>query len=371
MRPDSSDWYARKRPSGETSPFKSSNFSQRSQILNTAFLIFALFVSTAPAGAPSPSALAAAPVRSTQWKNGPLVHTFSIVARDAKTGEMGVAVQSHWFSVGPLVPWAEAGVGAVATQSLVEVSYGPKGLALMKAGKSAPEALKELLAADEGRDGRQVAMVDAAGRVAHWTGPKCIPAAGDARGEGFSVQANLMDNDRVWPAMKKAFESATGDLAERMLAALDAAQGAGGDIRGMQSAAILIVKGERSDASWTGKVMDLRVEDSPEPLRELRRLVRVRRAYDFADAGDAFVTAGKIEEAMKAYGKASELMPESAELLYWRAVGLWNAGKKAEALSFFKQVFARENRWAVLTPRLVPAGLLTATDEELKRILGK
>jgi uncharacterized Ntn-hydrolase superfamily protein len=323
------------------------------------------FIASVPIAPPH----ASGPARD--WKSGPLAHTFSIVARDAKTGEMGVAVQSHWFSVGPLVPWAEAGVGAVATQSLVEVSYGPKGLALMKAGKSAPDALKELLAADEGRDGRQVAMVDSQGRVAHWTGPKCIPSAGDAQGDGFSVQANLMDNDRIWPSMKKAFESATGDLADRLLAALDAAQAAGGDIRGMQSAAILVVKGDRTDTPWTGKVMDLRVEDSPEPLKELRRLVRVRRAYDFADAGDAFVTANKIPEAMAAYSKASELMPESAELLYWRAVGLWNAGKKAEAMPLFKQVFQREHRWVVLTPRLVPVGLLTATDDEVKRIVGK
>jgi uncharacterized Ntn-hydrolase superfamily protein len=164
------------------------------------------------------------------------VHTFSIVARDAATGELGVAVQSHWFSVGALVPWAEAGVGAVATQSFVDPSYGKLGLDLMRAGRSAPDALKALLAGDDGRDVRQVAMIDAQGGVAAHTGAKDIPAAGHIVGKGYSVQANLMLNDRVWPAMSRAFENAKGDLAERMMAALDAAQEAGGDARGKQSA---------------------------------------------------------------------------------------------------------------------------------------
>src|ERR1044071_1764313 len=166
------------------------------------------------------------------------VHTFSIVARDPSTGELGVAVQSHWFSVGPIVPWAEAGVGAVATQSFVDPSYGKNGLELMRAGKSAPDTLKELLAKDEGREVRQVAMIDAQGRVDAWTGKNYIQAAGHIVGKNFSVQANLMLNDKVWPAMARAFENTKGDLADRMLAALDAAQAAGGDIRGKQSAAI-------------------------------------------------------------------------------------------------------------------------------------
>src|SRR5712692_3887575 len=172
------------------------------------------------------------------------VHTFSIVARDSITGELGVAVQSHWFSVGPLVPWAEAGVGVVATQSFVDPAYGPLGLELMRAGKSAKQALEGLLASDPGEAVRQVAMVDAQGNVAAHTGKKCIPGAGHVLGEQFSVQANLMLNDKVWPAMAKAYREAKGDLAERMLAALDAAQVVGGDIRGKQSAAILIVSGK-------------------------------------------------------------------------------------------------------------------------------
>src|SRR5678815_3218408 len=172
------------------------------------------------------------------------VHTFSIVARDPATGELGVAVQSHWFSVGPIVPWAEAGLGAVATQSFVDPSYGKNGLELMRAGKSAPDTLKELLEKDEGRDVRQVAMIDAQGRVDAWTGKNDIQAAGHIVGKDYSVQANLMLNDKIWPAMSAAFENTKGDLAERMLAALDAAQAAGGDIRGKQSAALVVVTGK-------------------------------------------------------------------------------------------------------------------------------
>jgi uncharacterized Ntn-hydrolase superfamily protein len=301
--------------------------------------------------------------------DNPLIHTYSIVARDPKTGELGVAVQSHWFSVGSLVTWAEPGVGAVATQSIVEVSYGPLGLERMRSGKSAPDALKELLAADPQRDVRQVAMIDAQGRVAAWTGPSCIPEAGDVQGEQFSAQANLMASAKVWPAMKKAFESASGDLADRLLAALDAAEAAGGDIRGRQSAALLIVKGERTDAPWSGKLFDLRVEDHPWPLKELRRLVAVQRAYRFADRGDTLVAEGKVPEAMAAYSKASELLPGNLELLYWKAVGFWNAGRKEDALPVFRQVFRREPAWKTLTPRLVPIGLLKADAGELEAIL--
>ena len=232
------------------------------------------------------------------------VHTYSIVARDAATGDLGVAVQSHWFSVGSAVPWAEAGVGAVATQSFTEPSYGALGLALMKAGKSAPEALKALLAADADREVRQVAMVDAQGRSAAHTGAKCIQAAGHEVGEGFTVEANLMDQTSVWPAMAKAFKGAKGDLADRLLAALRAAQAEGGDLRGQQSAAILIVKGKPSGQPWNDRLFDLRVEDNPDPLKELGRLIQLRRAYILMDQGDGFVTAAKWAEAKAAYEAA-------------------------------------------------------------------
>lgn len=301
----------------------------------------------------------------------PRAFTYSIVARDPATGQMGVAVQSHWFSVGSVVVWAEAGVGAVATQSFVEPSYGPLGLDLMRAGKSAPQALAALLASDEGREVRQVAMVDTKGRVAAHTGSRCIPAAGNEVGDQFSVQANLMENAKVWPAMAKAYREAQGDLAERMLAALDAAQSVGGDIRGRQSAALLIVKGESSGKPWADKVFDLRVEDNPEPLKELRRLVQLQRAYNHASAGDDLVAAGKIDASLKEYAQAARLAPQVLELPYWEAVALASNGRLEESLPIFKRVFAQEPQWAELTPRLPEVGLLPADDALLKRIMAQ
>ncbi len=296
------------------------------------------------------------------------VHTYSIVARDATTGQLGVAVQSHWFSVGPVVPWAEAGVGAVATQSLVKVSYGPKGLALMREGLSPQQALEALLANDEGRDVRQVAMIDAQGRVAVHTGSKCIEAAGHYVGDNFSVQANLMLNDKVVPAMRAAYESVKGDLADRMLAALEAAQAAGGDIRGKQSAAILIVSGERQSSWWEGRLTELRVEDHPTPVKELKRLVRLHRAYEHSNRGDELVEKGKFDEAMREYAGAAELAPQIVELAFWQAVTLFGAGKQDEALKVFKRVFEKEPIWAEVVPRVVPLGMLPDDEAVLKRI---
>jgi len=295
--------------------------------------------------------------------------TFSIVARDSATGDIGVAVQSHYFSVGPIVPWAEPGIGAVATQSLVEVSYGPKGLELMRNGKNAEQALKELLGQDPHPEVRQVAMVDARGEVAAHTGPKCIADAGNTTGNGYSVQANLMANEKVWPAMARAYEGSKGDLAERLLAALEAGQAAGGDIRGQQSAAIVIVKGKRSNKPWADRIMDLRVEDSPKPIAELRRLVTLWRAYRNVDEGDAFVTDGKIEDAMKSYATAARLAPNNDEILFWEAVTLWKLGREKEATPIFKKVFARGGRrWVDLVPRLATANLLDNDPASIKRI---
>jgi uncharacterized Ntn-hydrolase superfamily protein len=280
----------------------------------------------------APAALFAAPNAPAPVRP---VHTFSIVARDAATGEMGVAVQSHAFSVGSGVSGAEAGGGAVATQSFIDPSYGPLGLDLMRAGRSAPDALKGLLAADDGRDVRQVAMIDASGRVAAHTGVKCIPAAGDHVGVGYSVQANLMDNDTIWSAMAKAFEASRGDLAERMLLALEAAQAAGGDIRGMQSAAILVVKGVSSGKPWQDKIFDLRVEDSPQPLVELRRLVNFQRANNLANEGDRYLEKKDDAAALKAYAAAEALLPDFAEMAFWHAVAMANTGKVDDSLPVF------------------------------------
>ncbi len=287
-------------------------------------------------------------------------HTYSIVARDPQTGEIGVAVQSHYFSVGSRVPWAEAGVGAVATQSFTEVSYGPLGLELMKTGKSASDALRSLLASDEGRDVRQIAMIDASGNVAAHTGIKCIADAGHHEGANYSVQANLMSNATVWPAMATAFESASGSLAERMLAALEAAQAAGGDVRGEQSAAILVVSGKRAGVWWKDRLIDLRVEDHPHPLQELRRLLKLQAAYQHEDRGDALVAENKLEEAMKEYGAATELAPDSDELIFWHAVGVYTAGDETRGLELFRKVFQRDRRWIGLIDRLPASGLLPA-----------
>lgn len=303
------------------------------------------------------------------------VHTYSIVARDPKTGDLGVAVQSHWFSVGGVVTWAEAGVGAVATQSFSDPRYGALGLAMMRGGHSAPDALRGLLAADADRDVRQVAMVDAAGRVAAHTGAKCIQAAGHEAGDQFSCEANLMDKATVWPAMAKAYRAALQDsrldLADRLLVALRAAQAEGGDLRGQQSAALLIVKGKGSGKPWEDRLFDLRVEDHADPLGELARLVKLRRAYILMDQGDGFVTAQKWDEARAAYEGAAGLAPDVVEMPFWQAVALASAGKVEEALPIFHRVFAQEPRWRRLVPRLADAGQLPRDEALLKRIQGQ
>jgi len=280
------------------------------------------------------------------------VATYSIVARDPATGELGVAVQSHWFSVGSVVSWAEAGVGAVATQSFVDPGYGPLGLSLMRAGRSAPDSLKALLAGDPQRDVRQVGMVDAQGRAATHTGALCIPAAGGQLGQEYVVQANLMEKPSVWPAMARAFEAAKGDLAERMLAALDAAEAEGGDIRGRQSAALVVVKARASGRPWADRVFDLRVEDHPQPLGELRRLVRLQRAYNHMTAGDDCTALSDWACAEREYGAARALEPAHAEMAFWYAVALATAGKLDTARPLFAQAFNADARWRVLVRRL-------------------
>lgn len=312
-----------------------------------------------------------ASVSETQSTYSRPVHTYSIVARDPATGELGVAVQSHWFSVGSIVAWAEAGVGAVATQSFVDPSYGKNGLELMRGGKSAPDALKELLAKDEAREVRQVAMIDAQGRVNAFTGKNDIQAAGHIVGNNFSVQANLMLNDKVWPAMARAFENTKGDLAERMLAALDAAEAAGGDIRGKQSAALIVVTGKPTGLAWKDRTFDLRVDDNPEPLKELRRLVRLQRAYNHMNAGDLAVEKKDNEAALREYSAAEKLVPDNAEMIYWHAVALVNMGRVDESLPLFRKVFAMDKNWVTLTPRLPKSGLLPDDPKIIERIVAE
>ena len=298
------------------------------------------------------------------------VHTYSIVARDSITGEMGVAVQSHWFSVGSVVTWGAAGVGVVATQSLVDVTYGPMGIELMRAGKSPEQALDALLLADPGREVRQVAMVDARGRVATHTGENCIARAGHVAGAQYSVQANLMEKSTVWGAMAKAYENTDGDLAERLLAALEAAQAEGGDIRGKQSAAILIVKPESSGLPWRDKVMDLRVEDHTEPVRELRRLVMVHRAYEYMNKGDEYLAEGDGAAALGAYGKAAEILPDNPEVKFWAAITMMTSGHEQQALVYFAEVFEADEKWKEVVRRLPPAGLFPDDQELIEKVLG-
>jgi uncharacterized Ntn-hydrolase superfamily protein len=282
---------------------------------------------------------------------------------------LGVAVQSHWFSVGPIVAWAEAGVGAVATQSFVDPSYGKNGLDMMRGGKSAPDTLKKLLGKDDAKEVRQVAMIDAQGRVEAWTGRNDIQAAGHIVGKNFSVQANLMLNDKVWPAMARAFESTKGDLADRMLAALDAAQAAGGDIRGRQSAALIVVTGKPTGQAWKDRTFDLRVDDSPQPLQELRRLVTLQRAYNHMNAGDLAVEKKDNEGALREYSAAEKLVPDNAEMIYWHAVALVNMGRVDESLPLFRKVFAMDRNWITLTPRLPKSGLLPDDPKVIERIV--
>lgn len=297
------------------------------------------------------------------------VNTYSIVARDSLTGEMGVAVQSHWFSVGTVVTWAEAGVGAVATQSLAEISYGPLGLELMQAGKSADKALKALLLADEHPEWRQVAMIDAKGNVAVHTGDKCIREAGHHAGAQYSVQANLMEKNTVWNAMAEAYENTEGDLVDRMLAALEAAQKEGGDIRGKQSAAILIVKAESSGRPYLDRVMDIRIEDHPEPIKELRRIIEVSRAYDHMNKGDELMAEGDLQGAMEAYNTAMRLAPGNSEVQFWAAVTMFTEGNEEEALQYFEHVFKADRNWIEVIKRLPEAGLFPVGDEQMRKIL--
>lgn len=277
--------------------------------------------------------------------------TYSIVARDSRTGELGVAVQSHWFSVGRVVPWARPGVGAVATQANAELSYGPNALELLEQGARAPEALAELLWADPGQATRQVALVDAGGAVAAHTGDQCIAFAGDVQAQAVSCQANMMASERVWPAMLEAFDSGTGSLTARLLAALEAAEAAGGDVRGRQSASILVVP--ESGNTWD-TVISLRVEDHPEPLRELARLTRLHEAYTLAGLGDQRVGEGRHDEAATLYQRASELAPGSHELHFWAGLGAAQGGDMDVAVAHVRAAIDAQPGWRDLLARLTP-----------------
>jgi uncharacterized Ntn-hydrolase superfamily protein len=302
-----------------------------------------------------------------QKPSEPLAHTYSIVARDSITGEVAVAVQSHWFSVGTAVSWAEAGVGAVATQSFTNKSFGPRGLALMKAGLSPQVALDSLLSDDEGKAFRQVALINTKGQVASHTGKKCIDMAGHANGKNFSVQANMMLNDKVVPDMEAAWkQNNTLPLAERMVKVLAAAQAAGGDIRGKQSAALLVVAPKATDAPWNDTLIDLRVDDAENPVAEIGRLLTVQRAYGFMNAGDLFVEKGEMKHAMECYNAAMKMFPKNLEMQYWTAITLANDGDIDQGAKMLQAIYAKDANWRKLTLRLPKVGLLNVTQDELK-----
>jgi uncharacterized Ntn-hydrolase superfamily protein len=308
--------------------------------------------------------------QSTFNSKEPLVNTYSIVARDTATGEMAVGVQSHWFSVGTAVPWAEAGVGAVATQSFVDKSYGPKGLALLKQGLTAREALDSLTKADPGREVRQVAIIDAKGNVAVHTGKNCIQYANDFKGFNFSAQSNMMLGNEVSVSMAESFNNTYGKpLAERVLLALEAAEKAGGDIRGMQAAAILVVPGKSNGQVWNERTVDLRVDDNPTPLKELRRLYNVHRAYEHMNNGDLAVEKNDMAKAMSEYNAAMKMFPSNLEMQYWTAITLANNKQVEKAKLMLKKIFQKDKNWKELTKRLKPVGLLTVSDKDYKAIL--
>ena len=278
--------------------------------------------------------------------------TYSIVARDPTTGELGVAVQSHWFAVGPIVPWVRPGVGAVATQSIAEPAYGPRALDRVQAnGVGARATLDVLLGEDELSRFRQVAIVDAHGEVATHTGDGCIAYAGHRAGAQFSAQANMMASPDVWPAMAAAFEAASGPLARRMLAALNAAESSGGDARGRQSSALVVAPAEGEH--WQ-RTVDVRVDDHPEPLRELERLLDLADAYAIASEGDDLVGQGRHAEAGERYRRASRLAPGNHELLFWSGLATARAGDVALGLDQVREAIRLQPGWKELLGRLEP-----------------
>lgn len=302
-------------------------------------------------------------------KNEPFAHTFSIVAIDPESGDMGIAVQSHWFSVGNTVAWAEAGLGVIATQAVVNLDFGPNGLALLKTGLSADQVLDSLWKSDPGREMRQVAVLDANGKMAVNTGKACVGEAGHKKGKNYSVQANTVESPQIWEAMGAAFERTSGALADKMIAALEVAQTMGGDIRGKQSASLLIVTGTATGKPWLDRKVDLRVDDYHTPVTELKRLYKVQKAYNSMNMGFHFLNKNDLNAAGYHFNQAQKLYPENQEIMFWYAVELANKGAIDQALPIFKKIFDKEEIWKTkMLPRIVKAGVLTVNEETLSKI---
>jgi uncharacterized Ntn-hydrolase superfamily protein len=301
-------------------------------------------------------------------KSNPFAHTFSIIAHDPITGEIGGAVQSHWFAVGKMVLWGEAGLGMVATQSFTNPAFGPEGLSLLRNGYLPRSVVDRLTSQDEGRDVRQLAVINSRGEAAAFTGQRCVPHAGHLVGEHYSVQANMMLTPEVWPEMSRAFEYATGPLADRLMDSLEAAQQAGGDFRGRQSAALLVFSGSPSGKIWQDREVDIRVDDSKEPLEELRRLLGLHHGYELSEEGENEMLQGRMESAMVKFKAAGELLSDNEEMFFWQAAFLSGAGNFKEAVPLFQKVFSINPNWRTFAPDLVRLGHLKLTEDELERL---
>ena len=295
--------------------------------------------------------------------------TYSIVARDPASGRFGVAIQTCWPFVGAGCPWVESGVGAVATQSFTEVAHGPNGLARLRDGEAAPDALAALLGADPGAAVRQVGIVDASGRAAAHTGARCVEAAGHLTADGVSVQANMMERASVWPAMLAAYRTSAGDFVDRLLAALRAAEAEGGDLRGRQSA-VLVVSGTPADPGWKRDI-DLRVDDHPAPLDELERLVRLHRGFEALDRAEERGAAGDPAAAQAASEEASRLAPGDSQVIVWQAIGLAAAGMVDPARGLLAAATAVNPRWPEFVRRFAASGAQPELVEPARRLLGE
>ncbi len=268
----------------------------------------------------------------------PPVSTFSIVAIDPATGDLGVAVASRYFSVGSVVPWAEAGVGAVATQANVNVGYGPQALRLLEQGLSARQVLERLLADDHfpGKDGRQVAIVDAHGNVAAYTGPHAPAWAGDRQGKTWSAQGNILVGPQVVEAMGKAFEASQGELAERLYAALAAGDAAGGDRRGHQSASLLVVRKQGGRNLNNDRYVYINVDDHPQPLVELRRLLDLALGYNYEDRAYKLLEQNQFAPARAAAQQAARYLKGRPDPHLALGFLDYVTGQRAEALAEFR-----------------------------------
>jgi uncharacterized Ntn-hydrolase superfamily protein len=294
--------------------------------------------------------------------------TYSIIGLDPDAGEIGIAVQSRWLHAGQDLAWIEPGVGAVCTQSFMNPVYGPRGLELMRGGQSAGDALAAAVAEDDMPELRQVAMADSAGRFAQHTGDKCVEAAGQTTGNGCCAQGNMLTRDSCWGAMVDAFETGTGSLTDRLLAALDAAEREDGDVRGRQAARILVCRDTPAESSWNERVIDVQVVDHPEPVPELRRLVMVTHAYDHLGRALELTDKGELEAAAQEIDTARSLAPDDDQIAFWGATVLGGAGRIGDAIAAMQQASGANPRWPEFLRRCIAAGVLPAEAAPLAEV---